>query len=96
MKSFGTIKGSTNTTFEVVNSFSAGKVGFRELGSGEFRVRVVPSSGVKLNLGSGEWSQPDSAQNRYSTVVKSVSNLAKAIAAATQALAEQSIKVALA
>lgn len=96
-KNFGTIPGSTGTTFDVVAAFSAGKVGFRSLGADGFRVRVVPANGTTLDLTSSDgWRQPgEDGQNRYSTVVKTTSGLAQAIAAATKALAAESVTVSI-
>lgn len=95
MKSLGTIPGSTGTTFDVVAALTAGKVGFRPLGSDAYRVRVVPSGSVKLSLNGGDWQQPSTSQKRYSTVVTGQKSLAIAIAEATKALAEQSVQVAI-
>lgn len=93
MKSLGTVKGTTGTTFDVVGSFKAGKVAYRSLGGESYRVRVPLNGTQSLDL-SG-WTSPEFSQNRYSKVVKSVGELAGAIAEATAALTAASATVSV-
>lgn len=82
-----TIPGTTNTVFTVFASMAAGVAGFRRLGDGQFRVRVVPNNdNVWL-----DWpNKPADGLNRFSKVV-GVSDLPETVAEATLALASASV-----
>lgn len=82
--------GTTGSTFQTVAAFSAGNIGYREIGEG-FRIRVEPTPGTTLALGS-DWTQPSSDQKRYSKVVGSATDLAVALAFATTVLSLASVK----
>lgn len=88
-----TLAGTTGSTFQGVQTFAAGSIGYRAIpGEREdgFRIRVVPSNGKTLEFGEG-WKTPDSDGNRYSTVVEGLDALVQTVAAATRVLAAASI-----
>jgi hypothetical protein len=93
MKSFGTVKGTTGTTFDVVGSFKAGKVAYRDLGSNSFRIRVPLNGSQSLDLAG--WQAPGQGQNRYSKVVNGVKELAAGITEAAAALTAASATVSV-
>jgi hypothetical protein len=66
------MKGTTNSNFTLVGAFTSGRLGFRDLGNGQFRVRVEPAFGVTLPLPNGSigWTQPAGGYPRYSIVVE--------------------------
>jgi hypothetical protein len=76
--------GTNGSTFKVVAEFGNGRIGYREIGGGQFRIRVVPENGTALKLDN--WKQPDASQNRYSLVVTGKDALLEALAAAAAAL----------
>jgi hypothetical protein len=84
------MKGTTNSNFTLVGAFTSGRLGFRDLGNGQFRVRVEPAFGVTLPLPNGSigWTQPAGGYPRYSIVVEGKGNLKAALAHAAQVLAE--------
>lgn len=93
MKSFGTVKGTSGASFDVVGSFKAGKVAYRPLSGNEFRIRVPLNGSQKLDLTG--WNEPCDSQNRYSKVVNGVGALSIAIAEATAALTAASATVSV-
>lgn len=88
---FKTMYGTTNAIFTVVTGNAAGRVGYRDIGSNQFRVRVEPTQGT-LPLGSG-WSTPSSDQKRYSKVVNGTDGLVQALAAAQTALTSAAVSI---
>lgn len=84
------MKGTTGTSFKLVAAFLSGRLGYRNLGSGQFRVRVEPTQGYNLSFPNGPtgWTQPgDGGQNRFSIVVQDQTNLRAALKDAAQRLA---------
>lgn len=82
--------GTTGTTFTVVGVFPAGHIGYRDIGGGQFRVRIAEYQ-TKESLSSllPTWKQPDEYNvrtRRFSTVVTGVEGLGEAIAVGSQAL----------
>ena len=79
----GKLTGTSGATFTVVRTTATGVIGYREIAPGSFRVRVEPFVDyVSLPC----WNQPESGQNRFSTVVEGSSALAAAIVVAAKAL----------
>lgn len=87
--------GTTGTKFTGISQLSAGKLGFRSLDDGSFRVRVEPAPGQSLDL-DNDWNQPQggpgSRTYRYSKVVNGAVELTSAIAEAQKALDVASVK----
>lgn len=85
----------TERTFKylVVAATDKGRVGYRNLGCGQYRVRIEPTAGSEGELaGKFEgWKQPDS-QCRYSTVVNQA-NLQKALKQALETLGQGHIAI---
>jgi hypothetical protein len=91
MKTNGfTLTGTTGSTFQGVQSFAAGSIGYRNIGGEKFRIRVVPNNGKTLVFDSN-WKTPDYDGNRYSVVVNGLDALVQTVAAATRVLAAASI-----
>ena len=87
-----TMKGTeASSVFTGTQTFVAGSIGYRNIGGEQFRIRVVPNNGAKLDFGAG-WKTPgDDGQNRYSTVVTGLDALVQTVSAATRVLAAASI-----
>ena len=85
-----TMIGTTGTTFTVVGVFPAGHIGFRDIGSGQFRVRIAEYKDKEsLSDLLPSWNQPnenDSRTRRFSTVVNGAEGLGEAISTGAKAL----------
>jgi hypothetical protein len=91
MKTNGfTLAGTTGSTFQGLQQFAAGSIGYRNIGGDQFRIRVVPTGKANLVFDSN-WTTPSYAQNRHSVVVSGTEQLVQTIAAATRVLAAASI-----
>jgi len=85
------LTGTTGSTFTGVQAFKAGKIGYRNIGGDQYRVRVEPNNGSKLSFDSS-WKTPNTdGLNRYSVVVSGVDSLVQTVAAASRVLAAASI-----
>lgn len=78
------MKGTSGAAFIPVAEFPAGRVGYREIGSSKFRVRVEPTEADLLTLDG--WSSPNDGYKRHSIVVTGVNALKTAISQATTQL----------
>ena len=72
------MKGSTGSNFTLVAVTTTARLGYRDLGLNQFRVRVEPQEGAKFSFPSGwrspETSTPGANTNRYSIVVLGTKN----------------------
>lgn len=73
--------GTTGAPFIPLFATAKGRVGVRNIGGGQFRVRVEPTKGTKLSF-STSWSTPQPNNVRYSTVVTGTEQLIAALQAA--------------
>jgi hypothetical protein len=91
-KAFDTedMKGTSGAGFTLVGVFRSGRVGYRNIGGDQVRVRVEPRNGYKLTFPQG-WSTPTSSTPRHSIVVYGSQNLQAAIADAAQILAKATL-----
>lgn len=75
--------GTSGATFNVVASFEGGRVGYRSIGTDQYRVRVEPAKGHSFEFPKG-WKVPgEEGQNRYSIVVSGLASLLAAISTAS-------------
>ncbi len=80
--------GTEGTVYTEVLSTKLGKLGFRALSGGGFRVRLEPASPHVTSPAykQASWKKPNSDGNRFSLVVGSAAELASAIASASSAI----------
>ncbi len=91
-----TMTGTTGTTFTGIAKLAGGNVGYREIGNGQYRVRVAPLNGPIPELSSSRgWSQPGYGvrENRHSIVVNGLPALFEAVAFAIKASTNKSAAV---
>ena len=78
-----TMTGTSGAAFTVATVINGTAIGYRDIGGGQFRVRVDPAvEGIKL---SG-WTAPGGGQNRFSKVVTGVEALSAAVVEAAKAV----------
>lgn len=78
--------GTSGAPFTVISAQAVGRIGFRDLGNGTFRVRVEPTLPGDYLAFPSNWTRPEGSQPRYSAVVSGGTALASAIALASAVL----------
>jgi hypothetical protein len=81
--------GTSGAAFTVVAEYPTGRLGYRSIGDGKYRVRVEPANGLTFSF-PGNWKAPTDGYNRYSTVVPT-GQLEEAIALAQRFLGNAAI-----